>query len=114
MTVGRCRSRRSCARLTVPRPAKLLPGRQFIHEGGAGAAHRPVPHSRLLAPTLGKERAEAREPLDIVCPAVGASPGKEGGVYHILSAQGQTQFAAGKAAFLIEAADGSADGRRKL
>src|SRR5665213_395024 len=98
MTVGRCRSRRSCARLTVPRPAKLLPGRQFIHEGGAGAAHRPVPHSRLLAPTLGKERAEAREPLDIVCPAVGASPGKEGGVYHILSAQGQTQFAAGEQA----------------
>jgi len=41
--------------------------------------------SRLLAPTLRKERTKTRYSLDIVGPAIGASPGKEGGVYHSLA-----------------------------
>src|SRR5579871_3560549 len=51
------------------------------------------PRSRLLAPTLGKERTKARKPLDIYGPTFSASPRKEGEVYHIFEPQGQTQFA---------------------
>ena len=48
--------------------------------------------SRLLAPTLRKERTETRKTPDIGCPAFGASSRKEGEVYHISQSQGQTQF----------------------
>src|SRR6185437_3076141 len=61
------------------------------------AAGRPVPFaSRLLAPTLRKERAKARQPAGVLRPTIGGSPRKEGGVYHILAAQGQTQFRRGE------------------
>ncbi len=49
-----------------------------------------------LAPTLWKERAEARKPLDVVRPAFYASPRKEDAVYHRFHAQGQTQFLRGE------------------
>ena len=55
----------------------------------------PRPHLRLLAPTLRKERAKTRQPFDVQSPPGGAWPRKEGEVYHILSAQGQTQFLIG-------------------
>jgi hypothetical protein len=48
--------------------------------------------SRLLTPTLWEERTETAEALNIKGPAFGSASGKEGGVYHILRAQGQTQF----------------------
>ncbi len=41
---------------------------------------------RLLAPTLRKERAKARQPMSVLRPTLGGSPRKEGGVYHILAA----------------------------
>ena len=50
----------------------------------AETSSRPASPLRLLAPTLRKERTEARQPLDVLRPAIGASPRKEGGVYHIL------------------------------
>src|SRR5579872_475718 len=59
---------------------------------------RLAPRSWLLAPTLGKERTKARKTLDIDCPALGASPRKEGDMYHIFTPQGQTQFARRKRA----------------
>jgi hypothetical protein len=46
----------------------------------------PFAFSRLLAPTLRKERAKARQPVDVLRPTIGGSPRKEGGVYHILQA----------------------------
>ena len=53
----------------------------------------PPPGSKALAPTLRKERAEAGQPFDILCPTVRASPRKEDEVYHIFQPQGQTQIA---------------------
>src|SRR6187549_3076195 len=47
---------------------------------------------RLLAPALREKRAKPGQSEGILPPPVSASPRKEGAVYHILSAQGQTQF----------------------
>src|SRR5206468_12217762 len=67
------------------------------HDSSFHAAGRPFapPRLRLLAPTLRKERTEARDTLDIQGPALGPSPRKEGEVYHIFQAHGQTQVGAG-------------------
>jgi hypothetical protein len=60
---------------------------------GARDGVRPVGRRQFLTPTLRKERTESGETLDVQRPTLGGSPRKEGGVYHILQAQGQTQFA---------------------
>ncbi len=94
-----CRCRRSFARFTHFRIQALRArGGQRNQHVRVTEASSASARSRLLAPTLRKERTEARQTLDILCPAFGASPRKEGEVYHIFQAQGQTQFARGKAA----------------
>jgi len=69
-------------------PAALREGggspEQSMCEKGRRRPQIAPPFSRLLAPTLRKERAEARKPLDVCRPAVGTSPRKEDEVYHII------------------------------
>ena len=85
------RSRPSCARLTIRLGRRGRPKAKLENPPRAGRADAPV---RVGAPRANSQgRADgSRQPLDIECPALGAPPRKEGGVYHIRRAQGQTQF----------------------
>ena len=70
---------------------KTGPGHSSNNKKGLGAIAQPF-SLRFLTPTLGEERTKTAKATGIECPALGSPSSKEGGVYHILSAQGQTQF----------------------
>ena len=95
---GRASARGSAVIFVVAHALALLAGRMSRPSSNRpnryDARNRKVPpaSSRLLAPTLWKERAKPRQAPDFQRPAIGGTPRKEGGVYHILGPQGQTQF----------------------